>query len=403
MRIHRFIAGLAAAGLCLAAAACGEIAPQESDSTQLSLSVPIKQQGQAKGSQFIKVSAPEDMSWTLDIDFGEDFDSEPWAFISENSGKGSKSGIVLDWELNAGSVTRLCTLVLSPIGVSDIAPVRVAFTQDGTGQTAWTGPETIVYEPTPDWLELPAIPAMADNGSLHYITHDMTIASGQNFRNYSYLYDTDALLALWVAYPLNKTLIGNGSRSDAWNYDPKVPRALQPTLFKGFQGGYDRGHQLPSADRLSANSSTFYSTNMTPQRGVLNQKAWATLEGMVRTWANSFDTLYVVTGADIRGSSEYAYDNEDKAVTVPVGYFKALLGYRKGGSIGITSTTGGYTAIGFYFEHRDYDNPGNSGIMKQAMTIDQLEEKLGYDFFCGLSSRTDKADYVESTLDSWWK
>ncbi len=203
-----------------------------------------------------------------------------------------------------------------------------------------------------------------------------------------------------MAYPLNRGLIGSGSRTNEWGLDPKVPEKYQPILYKGFSRGYQRGHQLPSADRLkyAENVSTFYFTNMTPQRGELNEDVWASLEGKVRDWSYQMDTLYVVTGADLNGSTEVAYDNVGAEIPVPTGYFKALLGYKKGGSIG--SATGGYIGIAFYFEHRGY-----SSYWPQSMSVDDLEKKLGYDFFANLPDAVgeDKANTIESTVDSWWK
>ena len=160
---------------------------------------------------------------------------------------------------------------------------------------------------------------------------------------------------------------------------------------------------MPSADRLKkgVNESTFYFSNMTPQKGNLNQNAWAVLEGKVRGWAASFDTLYVVTGADYRDSRISVSDNEGNKVCVPDGYFKALLGYKKSGTIG--NSTGGYLGIAFYFEHKWYDD---SDIMdSQAMSISALEEKLGIDFFVNLPEKVGQnmADKIESTKDKWWR
>ena len=108
----------------------------------------------------------------------------------------------------------------------------------------------------------------------------------------------------------------------------------------------------------------------------------------------------MVTGADYRDSRISVSDNEGNKVCVPDGYFKALLGYKSRGSAGISAQTGGYTGIAFYFEHKAYSN-----VMSQAMTIDELERKLGYDFFVNLPALigAEKADKVESTRDSWWK
>lgn len=140
---------------------------------------------------------------------------------------------------------------------------------------------------------------------------------------------------------------------------------------------------------------------MTPQKGSLNQKGWATLEGAVRDWSRGFDTLYVVTGCVVDEPIGVAYDNDNKAVSVPSAYFKALLGYQKNPTIGTTPTTNGYTAIGFYYPHEGY----SGSYMAKSMTIDALEKKVGIDFFVNLPESIGKtlADKVESTMDPWWK
>ena len=193
---------------------------------------------------------------------------------------------------------------------------------------------------------------------------------------------------------MNSSLIGNGSRTDEWDYDPLVPREEQPVLFKAYKGGYDRGHQLPSADRLSraANEQTFYFTNMTPQLGSrFNQSIWENLEGKVRNWARAADTLYVVTGCVLDHTLGVAYDNNGKAVTVPGGYFKALLRYKQSSSIGF----GGYVAAGFYLEHNNYSD--NVITDDMIMSIDELEEKTGIDFFVNLKDKLPTlADRIEA-------
>ena len=91
-------------------------------------------------------------------------------------------------------------------------------------------------------------------------------------------------------------------------------------------------------------------------------------------------------------------------MTVPVGYFKALLGYKKSKTIADTKDNDGFAAIAFYFEHREYENSGTA-VMKQAMSVDALEKKLGYDFFPNLEQATSAstAAAVEASVSSWWK
>ncbi len=350
------------------------------------LTVPASALDPASGQQFIRLTAFS--SWTLSLDFSDS--QESWASVDKTSGSGNASGIVLSWEENSGESARSCTLRLECSGKESSVTLKQS------GKDAVPEPDP---QPSADagWLELPAL----SDESLEFYSHDMTV-SGKKMRNYSFFYDKEAKLSFCVVYPLNKGLIGSGSRTNAWGYDPLLPSEDQPCIYSAFSSAYQRGHQLPSADRLSANVSTFYFTNMTPQRGVLNERAWATLEGKVRGWSYQMDTLYVVTGADYKSSTEYAYDNLGAAVRVPVGYFKALLGYKKSGSIG--AATGGYVGIAFYFKHQEYSD--DAIMSTQSMTIDALEDQLGgVDFFCNLPDKigAEKAAAVESAVDSWWK
>lgn len=353
-----------------------------------SISVPLKTAETKASSQFVTVEAAG--AWDLSIDFGEA--EEAWAYVEPASGEGRRSDIVLSWERNTGEDARSCVLTVTSGDKSSSA----TFTQNGTSGSGG-GSSELKSDIPGKWLELPA----TDDPDLYFITHDM-VRSGKTVRNYSYYYSPDDRLAVWVAYPLNKGLIGSGGRTNDWGYDPKVPSRYQAELFSAYNG-YQRGHQLPSADRYGSgiNETTFYFTNMTPQKGELNEVAWAALEGMVRNWSYSVDTLYVVTGADIHGSTKTAYDNNGNAVTVPVGYFKALLaGKIKDGS---ANSTAGYAGIAFYFEHRSYSKDKDA-IMAQAMTIDELEEMTGYDFFVNLPEKigANYAAQVESDVISWW-
>ena len=123
------------------------------------------------------------------------------------------------------------------------------------------------------------------------------------------------------------------------------------------------------------------------------EKSSLTLEKYIRDWSDKLDTLYVVTGVDYRESKEYTYDNSAAAIPVPTAFYKALLAYK----------SGEYRAIGFYFEHKKYDE---SAIMTtQAMSIDALEQKLGLDFFVNLPAKVgeDAAKNIEASDDkSWW-
>ena len=246
------------------------------------------------------------------------------------------------------------------------------------------------------WMELPA----TDSKDLKYIAHRFRMDS-KIYRNYTVGWSQKDLVSLWVAYPLNKTYTQrNVDRTDAWAYDPVLGKDLSAAPFTGYAEDYARGHQLPSADRLCssiANKQTFYGTNIAPQLNEHNEGIWSDLETYVRTIANASDTTYVVTGCIVDGATEFSTDSDDKTVTIPVAFYKALLRYKKG-----TKTE--WSCAGFYTEHKHYKS---SNLKEIAMSIDELEKKTGFDFFVHLEDKIgkDEAEALEArnpVYESLW-
>ncbi len=379
----RVLVPLLLAGLL--AGACQK--PEDGPSVPLAVAVRNSNGGPEKDDVFVSVKYSGD--WTLSVT-GLDGAEIDWARLSVYSGNGEKNDIILDYDANTGTEDR----VVEVHAVSDKGEETVAsFVQ------YWRAVGRYHEDVMPSgWLELPE-----KKSGLEFYTHPMHFGS-VNCRNYSFAYDRSKLVSWWVAYPLNDDLIGGGSRTDAWGYDPKLPESAQQRLAGGYKtSGYDRGHQLPSADRLSriANIETFYYTNLTPQKSAFNQGMWGTLEDKVRVWARAMDTLYVVTGCQVEEPLGYASDNDWTEVAIPSAYFKALVGYKKNPTYGVQPQTGGYTGVAFWYRHDVSERDWTSG----QMTIDRLEEILGYDLFVNLPAKIgeSKAALVESTSESWWK
>lgn len=365
---------------------------------QETFEVSIKNARVASGSgqQFVNIKCSGDWTLSLVDDEGE----VDWASLSVTSGIGNKSNVILSYKVNASEEARSLKIVLD----NGSKWVECELTQVATGEH----PEEDQEEEDPvqtgnidltktGWLELPAM----DNPNLGYYTHSFKM-NGKKYRNYSFGWSQKDRVALWVAYPLCK-LYTNGSvdRTDAWELDPLLgENSAAP--FGGYASDYDRGHQLPAADRkccYEANAQTFYGTNMTPQLANFNQKIWADFEGKVRGYANSSDTTYVVTGAVVSASSKIEKDSYGKNVTVPDAYFKAILKYSK------SSTLGAWNAAAFYLEHKSYT--GSVG-KEHSMSIDELEAITGIDFFVNLpakvgeaqAAKLEAADPANSSV--WW-
>lgn len=374
------VAALAICGCIMIA--CGKDQPVKPDTESLTIKTP--EIGYTEQQVFVEVAASG--KWTLVSD-------SDWAKLSVVTGIGNKANIVLSCEENKADSPRTCTLTLKTMKDEYTAKL----TQEKFG-----GSGELKSDPMAHWMELPE---MLEGDSYYYITHPMVIGTMRT-RNYSFCWDVKHLVANWVAYPLNDGLRGSSTgRSDAWGLDPKVPRKYQPVIYNPYSGGWARGHQLPSADRykgktydFTANEATFFGTNMTPQDYNLNGGVWVKLENYVRDCSSQFDTLYVVTGCLVDKYRGNAYDNDGKSITVPSGYFKALLGYKKNKSIG--SQTDGYIGIGYLFENRSYAG----SYLDEQYSLSELEAKTGMKFFVNLPSAigSTKAAKVKDTKDSWW-
>ena len=328
-------------------------------------------------AQFVTVTSSDD--WTIFLSYsGQD---TGWASVSPESGSGSRNNIMLTYSENDSSYVRTVILTVRFSGGDSLSAVMLQGGNpnvsggDDPDPDPWPGLESDPYQS--GWLELPAV--MEQEGTA-FVYH-MTDIDGQTKRNYSMLYDAARRIALWVAYPLCHEYMGSG-RTDDWGFDPKIPDRYEPVLYRGWpEGGFDRGHQIPSGSRnanTDMNRQTFYFTNMTAQNSRFNQGLWASLENRVRGFASVCDTLYVVTGpifdSDVPEDSRWTEDNNGNMVAVPDGYFKVLLQYEV--------STAEYYSVAFVYENRDCgrSNPEASDMC----SVSEVEEMTGYIFFNNL-------------------
>lgn len=383
--VHMFLqTAIVFLAIGLGSASCDE----KVDSVVLEVSIKASSVSADEGFMYVNVRCAGD--WTLSLS------DDNWASLNPTSGTGDKNNVLLSYQANDGETERTLTITVSSSGRTSSCSLlqRVQEEEDdsdtGSGSGSGSGTSPTGNLKNTGWLELPEM----DNQELSYFTHSFGM-SGKTYRNYSFGWSQGDLVALWVAYPLcklytNKTV----DRTNEWAYDPLLGKAYSPAPFSGYGGDYARGHQLPSADRLcceEANEQTFFGTNMTPQLNQHNEGIWATLEDKVRTWANTSDTTYVLTGCVVEGSTKFTTDSDGKKMTVPKAYYKAVLRYHK------SSTISQWTAVGFYTDHKDYGSQ-KSNLKAVAMSIDALEEMTGMDFFVNLSDRLgeNKAAEIEA-------
>lgn len=355
--------------------------------SELSLTLNPESAGKEAGKVSVVVRASG--AWSLELDFGGD---EAWAELSHSVGTGYKSNVKLSYDANKTGASRSVYVIVST--ENDAAEVRFTQTADGAGPDGGTADATSC-----GWMELPETKT---GDGLLWGWHNMTL-NGKTMRNYSFYFSAAHYLSYWVAYPLNSSLMGgSGMRDKNFYFDPLLPNSMQADLTFSYRGNYDRGHQLPARDRsasVASNTQTFYATNMTPQRSQFNQKIWQRLEARVQSWASSInpstDTLYVVTGCTVKGSTQSTTDCAGKKMTIPTAYYKAILRYTR---------SSGYAGCAIWLDH-DTD-PYRTVEERDMMSIAALEEKLGIDLFVNLPAKVGDAKAAEieakaPTVNTW--
>lgn len=212
--------------------------------------------------------------------------------------------------------------------------------------------------------------------------------------NYSVEWDTSKKSQRWSCYQMYKGYTGDAGYYGEFEEDPNLSAELRfsdtSSYYRG--SGYTRGHICPSADRQYsklANHQTFYYTNMQPQYYAFNagegyEGIWVKMEGKVRTWANSLgtDTLYVCKGGTI-DKEEQILERVKGELIVPKYFYMALL----------WKHNSEYKALAFWAEHVNATAP-NAKLGDYVISIDELEQKTGIDFFCNLP------DDIENSVES---
>lgn len=215
--------------------------------------------------------------------------------------------------------------------------------------------------------------------------------------NYCMQYNCNLRAQYWSAFRWDRTNSGgsaSGSLSD-FAEDPLIPYGYRSTLDDHKNNNHDRGHMLANADRKissAANKQTYYLSNIHPQLSEFNQQGiWFELENKVRSYNNnSFrDTLYVVKGGTISTGNYTTV----KGLPVPKYFFMALLSYNKS-----DKTQAGYKAIAFWMEHKSNTD---SNYKDYAISIDELEQKTGIDFFCNLPDNIEQVVERNLVLNAW--
>lgn len=206
--------------------------------------------------------------------------------------------------------------------------------------------------------------------------------------HYTLSYSEKHEQAEWVAYSLHKKdIVYTNFKRPFFIEDPKVKtKSADWRNYK--RSGYDRGHLCPAADRKlskEAFEETFYTSNISPQKHEFNSGIWNKLEQKVRYWTKKYDHLYVVTGGILTDNNLNSIGKEK--VTVPKFFYKILLDY----------TQPEIKAIAFLLPHEESNKP----LYEFVISIDELEQKTGIDFFKELPDDIEKKLELSTNYKNW--
>lgn len=312
----------------------------------------------AKGGSFF-LQIKTDGKWTASS-------KDSWCTINNKEGNGNASTIC-SVSANDGD-ERYTVITVTSNGKSE----DVTITQKG-GSSEEPDPNPSGYAGR---IEIPKL--KGGNTNL-FITHT-TNENGKELITYSLEYDCTQKSSRWVACTFStSTPDYEYGRVGDFTEDPKIPSQYQTHHSDYTNSGYSRGHLIASNDRQyskEANKQTFYKSNINPQiQNGFNGGIWESLEKKVaESWGNitnDQDTLYVTKGGTIDNNNIIKYIKTDNTIPVPKYFYMAILSLKNGQ----------YKAIGFWFEHKVYSN---NNYASYALTIDELEEKSGIDFFHNL-------------------
>ncbi len=278
--------------------------------------------------------------------------------------------------------------------------VEVNGTKYYTASKQFTTEAAVSTTPVVDetWLELPA----AMDGTDYENATVWTVKDGST-RNYTIAYDTSKYATYWVAYNLKASHMGSLERPTKWTYDystgaPAVSKQVNvDNTYATYNNGdgHAKGHLIPNASRNGdeeMQAQTFYYTNSVPQwQNGFNSGMWSTLEGAVQDIAQG-EEIFVVTGTSFnKGTTTKAISytstpsDSGKSVPIPNYFYKVVL------KVNSTSNPTSAKAIGFWFENKKYSN---TDYTQYAVSVDQIEEWTGMNFFVNLS------DSIEETAES---
>lgn len=232
-------------------------------------------------------------------------------------------------------------------------------------------------------IEIPLCPAIVNGSAEDHEVH--------SYNGFQLCYRESYEDAEWVAYVLTRDeLNAVTERSNKFHADKEISTgSATPSDYTN--SGYDRGHLAPAADLVWSEESmndSFLMSNMTPQAPDFNRGMWKSLEEQVRSWAQEFSEVVVVTGPILeKDASEYKKIGKNQ-VAVPEYFYKVLLAQ---------DSSGVKIGIAFILPNSKCDG----SIWDYSVSIDDVEKRTNLDFFSLLDDSLENQIEANTNFTEW--
>lgn len=175
---------------------------------------------------------------------------------------------------------------------------------------------------------------LAENSNLLGLPRTKTNEVIISREDYVISYNKERRSPNWVAWKVDAQSLGPAKRLNKFEQDEelqkylkqdtKAPPAVTPDDYR--QSCFDRGHQVPSADRTSSsqsNQATFVMSNMLPQTPYLNRYLWEQFEHHTRELVAEGKTVYAIAGPVY--DQDFGAIGPNNDIPVPSKIFKVLI------------------------------------------------------------------------------
>jgi DNA/RNA endonuclease G (NUC1) len=248
----------------------------------------------------------------------------------------------------------------------------------------------------------------------HRIMGDPT-ASGSTDQNdwliarnqYVVGYNCSKGIANWVAWHIDASWLGSANRTDNYRADTSLPAGcyqVQGSDYSGNvnNGGFDRGHSVPSGDRtnsVSDNDATFLMTNFIPQAPNNNQGVWNNMENYIRGEITGGNEVYTWMGSAGQGGiglNGFATTVANGHVVVPAYVWRVVM-ILPVGSNDLARVNANTRVFAVLTPNIQNANGLNTNWMTYICPVSKIEQLTGMTFFQNVPAAT--ANVLKQKID----